>query len=86
MEQQMTSIDWMASATLQQREDGGSDMFYGFETIGEGPLAAMVARVLEMSPHDRARVVLDVKGMGTLDVNQIVTLSRREDFPHSEGA
>lgn len=77
----MTPIDWTAHAMLQQRDDSGSDMFYAFETIGEGPLAEMIGRVLAMNPHDRARLVLDVKRMGTLDVNRIVELGRRADFP-----
>lgn len=78
----MTPVDWNAKATLQQRDDSGSDMFYGFETIGEGPLADMVGRVMEMPPHDRARVVLDVAGLGMLNVGQVVELSGRDDFPN----
>jgi hypothetical protein len=77
----MNPIDWNAKATLQQRDDAGSDMFIAFDTIGEGPLSAMVAQVLQMSPHDRARVVLDVQGMGMLDVARIVELGKRADFP-----
>lgn len=77
----MSAVDWNARATLQQREDSGSDMFYGFETIGEGRLADMVVKAMAMDPHDRARIVLDVAGVGTLTVGQVAELSRREDFP-----
>ncbi len=77
----MTAVDWQAKTTLQQRDDAGSDMFVQFDTIGEGNLAEMVARVMAMSPHDRARVVLDVAGRGMLDVGQVTELSRRADFP-----
>jgi hypothetical protein len=77
----MTAVDWNAKATLQQRDDSGSDMFYGFETIGEGPLAQMVAQVMAMPLHDRARIVLDAVGMGMLNIGQVVELSRREDYP-----
>lgn len=77
----MNSIDWTARATLQQRDDSGSDMFYGFETIGEGPLAEMVDRVMQMPPHDRARIVLDAPGIGMLNVQQVAELSQREDYP-----
>ena len=77
----MNSIDWNAHATLQQRDDAGSDMYFAFETIGEGPLAAMVERAMAMAPHERARLVLDVRGVGMLDVGRIAELSRREDFP-----
>jgi hypothetical protein len=74
-------VDWNAKAVLHQRDDAGSDMHYAFDTIGEGPLAAMVAQVMRMPPHDRARVVLDVRGLGMLNVSQVVDLSRRGDFP-----
>lgn len=77
----MTSIDWDSIATLQQRDDAGSDMFVEFKHIGDGSLAEMIGRVMQMPPHDRARVVLDAKGLGMLDVGQIVELSRRPDFP-----
>jgi hypothetical protein len=77
----MSAVDWQAKATLQQRDDAGSDMFVQFDTIGQGTLAEMVARVMAMPPHDRARVVLDVAGRGMLDVGQIGDLSRRADFP-----
>ncbi len=77
----MDSIDWTAKAVLHQRDDAGSDMNYDFDTIGEGRLAAMIALVLEMPPHDRARGVLDVAGHGMLEVNRIVALSQRADYP-----
>lgn len=79
----MTAVDWQAKATLQQRDDAGSDMFVQFDTLGEGTLAEMVARVMAMSPQDRARIVLDVSGRGMLDVGQVTELSRRSDFPMS---
>lgn len=77
----MSVVDWNARATLQQREDSGSDMFYGFETVGEGPLGAMVRQAMAMPPNDRARIVLDVTGMGMLNVEQLVELSQRDDYP-----
>lgn len=79
----MRSVDWNAKATLQQRDDAGSDMFVAFDTIGEGALADMVAHVLRMPAGERARVVLDVQGMGMLDVARIVELGGRADFPTS---
>ena len=77
----MNSIDWDAKATLQQRDDAGSDMFFAFDTIGEGTLAQMIGRAMQMPPMERARLVLDVAGRGMLDVGQIVELSRRSDYP-----
>ena len=79
----MTAVDWKARAVLQQREDSGSDMFYGFETIGEGSLSDMVRQAMAMPPHDRARIVLDVAGMGMLNVGQVVELSQRDDYPRA---
>jgi hypothetical protein len=75
------NVDWNAKAVLHQRDDAGSDLHYAFDTIGEGPLAAMVAQVMRMPPHDRARVVLDVRGLGMLNVGQVAELSCRDDFP-----
>lgn len=77
----MSAVDWQARTVLQQRDDAGSDMFVQFETLGEGSLADMVARVMAMPLQDRARIVLDVAGRGMLDVGQVTELSRRTDFP-----
>jgi hypothetical protein len=78
----MDSIDWNAKAVLQQRDDAGSDMFVAFDTVAQGTVAEMAARALAMPPHDRARLVLDVSGLGMLNAGQIVALGERPDYPN----
>lgn len=77
----MASVDWNAKTVLHQRDDAGSDMHVAFETIAEGTLAAMVRRVRAMPVHDRARVVLDIAGVGTLDIGRVMELSEHSDLP-----
>lgn len=56
-------------------------MFFDFETLGEGPLSDMVAKVVAMSAAERARVIVDVVGQGNLTVAQVLALAERPDFP-----
>lgn len=56
-------------------------MYVDFETLDQGPLSAMVGRVVAMSPTERARVIVDVPGKGNLTVGEVLALSERDDFP-----
>ena len=77
----MSPIDWNAKATLQQRSDDGSDMFFEFRKVAEGSLVDLVRMVMELPGDDRARVVLDADRLGTIGIYEIIELSRRDDFP-----
>ena len=77
----MTSIDWNGRASIQERSDEGSDMFFEFREVGQGTLAEMVRRVVAMPAQERARVVIDAGATGTMNVHDIVALSQRPDFP-----
>jgi len=74
-------IDWARPCILHARSDGGSEMYVDFETLDQGPLSAMVGRVVAMSPTERARVIVDVPGKGNLTVGEVLALSERDDFP-----
>ena len=76
----MQNIDWTASATLHERDDGGSDLHYDFRTIAKGPLSELVRRVAGLPVAERARLVID-SGSGTLNVGEIMALAQREDLP-----
>lgn len=56
-------------------------MFFDFDTLDQGPLSAMVGRVVAMSPDERSRVIVDVPGQGNLTVGEVLALSARPDFP-----
>lgn len=75
------AIDWTRPCVLHARSDVGSEMFFDFETLGEGPLSDMVAKVVAMSAAERARVIVDVVGQGNLTVAQVLALAERPDFP-----
>ncbi len=77
----MDTVDWDASATLQERDDAGSDMHFHFRTVRQGTLGALVREVAALPTAERARVVIDVAGGSTLGVGEILTLARREDLP-----
>jgi hypothetical protein len=74
-------IEWGRPCILHARSDGGSEMYVDFETLDQGPLSAMVGRVVAMSPTERARVIVDVPGRGNLTVGEVLALSERGDFP-----
>ena len=77
----MTTIDWNAPAKLLVRVDQGSELSYDFQTLGEGVLCSLVARVQAMAMEDRARVLIDAGTQGTFNVGQIATLALHDDFP-----
>jgi hypothetical protein len=76
----MDAIDWKAPARLQERDDGGSDMHYQFNTLREGPLGELVRHVATLSAEHRARMVLEVAGGRTLNVGEILDLAARSDL------
>lgn len=77
----MSDIDWNAKAVVHSRADGGSELDFNFDKIGEGTLAEMVRWVADMSSADRARIIFDVSGKGNLDIGQVLALAARPDLP-----
>ena len=77
----MDTVDWSAPATLQERDDAGSDMHFHFRTVRQSTLGALVREVAALPIAERARVVIDVAGGSTLSVGEILTLAQREDLP-----
>ena len=77
----MEAIDWNASATLNQRDDTGSDLHYHFRTVREGRLAELVREVAAMATTERARLVIEIAGGKSLNVGEILELAQREDLP-----
>jgi hypothetical protein len=75
------NVDWTRRCVLHARSDVGSEMYFDFETLGEGSLSEMVSKVAAMSPHDRSRVIVDVVGQGNLTVAEVLALAERPDFP-----
>ncbi|PZU08541.1 hypothetical protein [Sphingomonas sp.] len=74
-------FDWARPCILHSRSDTGSEMYFDFEKLDEGPLSAMIARVVSMTPADRSRVIVDVPGKGNLTVGEVLALAERPDFP-----
>jgi hypothetical protein len=77
----MTDIDWNAPAKLIERDDAGSEMFYEFKHVNDGPLSALVAQVAALDAMTSARMVIDAGAIGMFAVGQILELSQRADFP-----
>lgn len=77
----MSDVDWSSKAVVHSRSDTGSEMYFDFARLDEGPLAAMVHKVAAMPAEERARVIMDVAGRGNLDVGQIMALAQRPDLP-----
>lgn len=75
------SIDWAARAEAHHRDDGGSDMFYDFKLLRSGPLAEVVAWVRDLPSDERARVIVDAAGVGSLNIHDVHALAARPDFP-----
>jgi len=81
----MSDIDWTTHVVVHCRADGGSELDFNFDTLDQGPLAAMVRRVAAMSSADRARIIFDVSGQGNLDIGQVMALAARPDLPAEGG-
>ena len=73
--------DWAAPAKLIERIDDGSEMAYEFAERERGTLAALVAKVCDMSSAERARIVIDAGEQGTFDVGQILAMRSATGFP-----
>ena len=74
-------IDWTARAEAHHRDDGGSDMFYDFKQLRTGPLAEVVRWVRDLPRDERARVIVDAAGLGSLNIHEVNALAARPDFP-----
>lgn len=74
----MATPDWEAEATIQERDDGGSELQYNFTVLGKGTLREMVAHVVAMDSAQRARVVIEVAGGASLGIGEILQLAAQE--------
>lgn len=74
------TIDWTTPSKLLERDDAGSELFFEFKHIGEGPLGDLVAKVMALTVTARARVIIDAGAQGTFNVGQIAELAARPDF------
>ena len=81
----MTTMNWDAPATLLERDDGGSEMYFEFREVRKAGLGDVIGDVLTMSAMERARVVIDAGAIGTFNIGEILKLAERPDFP-SRGA
>ena len=77
----MAEINWDAAAQIHERDDGGSDLFYEFKTLKTCTLAEMIAYVVALPTDQKARVVIDAAGVGSLNIHDITGLAARADFP-----
>ncbi len=74
-------VDWNATATMLERDDSGSDLDMHFKTVAKAPLGELVAKVVAMTPADRARILIDRGPAGTIAIAEIMALATRDDFP-----
>lgn len=77
----MESVNWNAASELHERDDAGSDMFVEFKTLKRGPLAELIDYVVGLPTDQKARLVIDASGIGSLNIHDITNLSKRADFP-----
>jgi hypothetical protein len=75
------AIDWAAEAKLLERDDSGSDWDVDFKPVATAALSTLVAKVVAMTPADRARVIIDRGPAGTIAYADIMALAARADFP-----
>ena len=79
----MDEMNWNAAAELHERDDAGSDMFVEFKTLKTGPLAELIAHVMTLPSDQKARLVIDASGVGSLNIHDITALAKRADFPEA---
>ncbi|MES2271259.1 MAG: hypothetical protein V4533_10265 [Pseudomonadota bacterium] len=77
----MDAVNWSANAQLHERDDAGSDMFVEFKTLKSGTLLELISYVMALPSDQKARLIIDAFGVGSLNINDITNLSARADFP-----
>ena len=77
----MITTDWTAAATLQARDDSGSELDYTFTVLRKGSLGELVRAVAGMQADERSRVVIEVAGGKSLNVAEILALAAQENLP-----
>jgi len=79
----MDAVNWSANAQLHERDDAGSDMFVEFKTLKSGTLSELISYVMILPSDQKARLVIDAIGVGSLNVHDINNLATRADFPNN---
>ncbi|AUW58686.1 hypothetical protein C1T17_11845 [Sphingobium sp. SCG-1] len=79
----METINWNAVSQLHERDDAGSDMFVEFKTLMNGTLGELIAYVMTLPTDQKARLVIDASGVGSLNIHDITNLAKRPDFPNA---
>ena len=58
-------------------------MFVEFKILKTGSLADLVAHVLTLPTDQKARIVIDASGVGSLNIHDVTALAARPDFPQA---
>lgn len=77
----MMDVDWREVVDLELRGTQRADLSYRFSHFATGSLADMVRRALARDDRERQKVVLASPQLGRVDIEQIITLASRPDFP-----
>lgn len=74
-------VDWREVVDLELRGTQRADSSYRFSHFATGPLVDMVRRALARDDRERQKVVIASAQLGRVDIDQIMTLASRTDFP-----
>ncbi|MDT0574895.1 hypothetical protein RM533_01705 [Croceicoccus sp. F390] len=75
-------IDWGDHASIHRRPNGNkSNLLRGFNVMREGTFAEMIRFVSLLPDDDRQHLVIQKAGDRVFELPEILSLSRRDDFP-----
>lgn len=77
----LPGTSWEDLAELHRAGDSG--VLSGLKAVNHGTLAALVRQVALMAEAERANYVIARNGDHRLDVDEIMALYARPDFPHA---
>ena len=76
-------VDWREVVDLELRGARRADLSYRSSPFATGSLANMVRRALARDDREQQKVVIASARLGRLEIEQIITLAARPDFPRS---
>lgn len=73
-------VEWDDHASVHLKHDS-QGLFFGLKTVHSGTLAEMVGMVSRMPEDERENYVIQKAGDHRLEIDEIMALAAREDFP-----
>jgi len=75
-------VDWTAAAALHRAQDGGG-LLDELKAVRHAPLADLIRYIALLPEAEQAGYEIELSGSHRLQVEEILDLYARADFPHA---